>query len=80
MSDIVEDLLAIKEEIAHTEKEISINKGKVESLIERLKEEHDCASLEDASIALGELKKSIRKKEKEVEVILESLKDLGWDI
>ena len=80
MPDKEQELLDLKEQIERAKQEKSKEEGRLESLMERLKKEHDIDDLDTATKKVEELDKDIEELEKKFEDGFTKLKeDFEWD-
>jgi len=77
---LLQQLEGIKETIESSKNKKATIQGKIESIMERLKKEFACDTIEDATKLLKKLKSTIEKDETELKDGIEKLQDaFEWD-
>jgi CHASE3 domain sensor protein len=69
-----------KKKIEKAKEEVSINKGKRESVLTRMEKDFGCKTLDEAEEKLNELREKKRKLEQKLSVMLEELDAYDWNI
>ena len=80
MSEITDKLIGIKDEIEESEKSLSLNKAKLETLMERIKEEWDCDTIEEAKALKEKMEKQIAKSKSKLKKLTDELEEAGWEL
>lgn len=70
-----QELLDLKEEIDDAKNKVNRLEGRKEHLMQQLKEEWDCESIEEARQVLKELKEDIKDKQEQINETTDELKE-----
>ncbi len=77
MSELTQKLINIQKEIEDSKNEKAVIQGRIQELMDKLKDEWDICSLEEAKREMIKYEKYISKLEKELEEVVAVIKNFG---